>query len=180
MENTAAGQQSHKSQKARSSHESIKRLNLWVPEKIYRSLLQEASSRGITITACAGLKLAGDVSAAGAVREAEVLNRQVVDLRKQMNQLENEKRSYSDLRTLYNQSLRVISALQNQKDDLLKQKAGLEKANRKWQDHAAEEEASQKQVDQMITRFRVLESGGTLNEETRRILTFIMLGRPLN
>ena len=178
MESTVAGQFQSKAHKVCPSSKNLKRMNLWVPERIYRSLEQEANAKGITITACAGLKLAGDVSSAGAVREAEVLNRQVADLRKQINQFENEKRSYSDLRMLYNQSLRAISALQAEKQELLKQRKRLEEANKSWQEKAAKDEEELHQIDKMFTRLSVLKAGG-LDEQVESALRYVLLGQPL-
>ena len=98
-------------------------------------------------------------------------------LKEQISKLENEQAKTANLRKMQDQSVKTIQILVEQRDLLLKEKAELEKMNRGWQAKSAKDEESLQQVDAMLRRLGIITAGGKLDEETRNILNFVMLGQ---
>ena len=162
-------------QKPRSGRERLRRLNLWVPENVHSHILREASLRNITISACAGLKLADDISSASSLKESEGLRKQVVALKYRIAALEEEKKSNSNLPTLYANSRKAIKLLQSEKEELLKQKATAVECSREWQKYAASMQEEHSLLDEMLARYSILRSKG-LSDDVNRSLRFVLLG----
>ena len=170
----------HALPKRASKNTVQKRLNLWVPANIYDALANEANQRGLTITACVGLKLAERNRRKTGAKEGEdeLALEQIKSLKEKISKLESEQANTDNLRTLCNRKDQNNRVLLNQRNELLQQKANLEEINHGWQAKSAQDEQSLQQVDFMLKRLNIIKAGHRLDEETQDILNYVLLGKP--